>query len=197
MAVVRSSWSLLERVTGKAPSLGGASPVVDAGYAGSGSDDTATSAGRLLRAGGLLALRFLALALDAGLLIVLASASLGQNAALLDLLVEAPQGTLEGLVFSYADFSQSGIASRRPNLRPSHARRRGPSRGEARERGRFTSKRYPRQGPPQCTRTARQPQFTRRGTRRRRLAVMHPRTIRLGERENTRMGPGTHRLTAT
>ena len=67
----------------------------------------------LLRGGGLLALRFLALALDAGLLVVLASASLGEDAALLDLLVEASQGTLEGLVFAYADFSQSGITSHR------------------------------------------------------------------------------------
>ena len=67
----------------------------------------------LLGARGLLALRFLALALHAGLLIVLASASLGEDAALLDLLIEASQGTLEGLVFAYADFSQSGITSHR------------------------------------------------------------------------------------
>ena len=72
---------------------------------------------RLLRAGGLLALRFLALALDAGLLVVLASASLREDAALLDLLVEASQGTLEGLVFAYADFSQSEITSHRRGLR--------------------------------------------------------------------------------
>ena len=39
MAAVRSCWSVFERVTGKARSLGGASPVVDAGWVGSGSDD--------------------------------------------------------------------------------------------------------------------------------------------------------------
>src|SRR5688500_14881849 len=61
---------------------------------------------RSLGARGLLALRFLALALDAGLLVVLASASLSEDAALLDLLVEASQSALEGLVFAYADFSQ-------------------------------------------------------------------------------------------
>src|SRR5687768_17531825 len=61
---------------------------------------------RSLGARCLLALRFLALALDAGLLVVLASASLGEDAALLDLLVEASQSALEGLVFAYADFSQ-------------------------------------------------------------------------------------------
>ena len=76
------------------------------------------------RAGSLLALRFLALALDAGLLVVLASASLSQDAALLDLLIEASQGTLEGLVFAYADFSQSGITSHRPISCHTVARRR-------------------------------------------------------------------------
>ena len=70
----------------------------------------------LLGAGRLLALRFLALALDAGLLVVLASASLREDAALLNLLVEASQGTLEGLVFAYADFSQSGITSHRRKI---------------------------------------------------------------------------------
>jgi hypothetical protein len=45
---------------------------------------------------------------------MLASASLREDATLLDLLVEAPQGTLEGLVFPYAYFSQSEITSRRP-----------------------------------------------------------------------------------
>src|SRR5215217_8135756 len=54
----------------------------------------------------LLALRFLALALHARLLVVLATASLGEDAALLDLLVEAAQGTLEGLVLTHSDFCQ-------------------------------------------------------------------------------------------
>jgi hypothetical protein len=44
---------------------------------------------------------------------MLASASLREDAALLDLLVEAPQGTLEGLVLSYAYFSQSEFTSHR------------------------------------------------------------------------------------
>jgi hypothetical protein len=63
-------------------------------------------AAMLLAAGSLLALRFLALALHAGLLIVLASTGLCEDAALLDLLVEAPQGSLEGLVLTDSDFSQ-------------------------------------------------------------------------------------------
>src|SRR3954468_21449774 len=58
----------------------------------------------LLRAGVLLALRFLALPLHARLLVVLATASLGEDPALLDLLVEAAEGALEGLVLSHADF---------------------------------------------------------------------------------------------
>src|SRR3990172_11942082 len=56
----------------------------------------------------LLALRFLALSLDAGLLVVLASSGFGEDAALLDLLVEAPQRGLERLVLADSDFSQSG-----------------------------------------------------------------------------------------
>ncbi|HUG26623.1 MAG TPA: hypothetical protein VMN83_29395, partial [Albitalea sp.] len=60
---------------------------------------------------------------------VLASASLGENAALLDLLVEASQGTLEGLVFAYADFSQSGITSHRHVSAHHLHRRRGPMGG--------------------------------------------------------------------
>src|SRR5687767_2919285 len=87
MAACMSSWSLFWRVTGCVSS--GLGPL-----------------GRLLVPSGLLALRFLALALDAGLLVVLASASLGEDATLLDLLVEASQGTLEGLVFAYTNFSQ-------------------------------------------------------------------------------------------
>ena len=87
----------------------------------------------LLRAGSLLALRFLALALDAGLLVVLASASLGKNAALLNLLIEASQGTLEGLVFAYADFSQSGITSRRRTFKPHHCPVAGGSERDARD----------------------------------------------------------------
>src|SRR4051794_17031236 len=83
----------------------------------------------LLGAGSLLALRFLALALDAGLLVVLASASLRQNATLLDLLVEASQRTLEGLVFAYADFSQSGIPSRRRDYKPHRVSGAGDPRG--------------------------------------------------------------------
>ena len=62
-----------------------------------------------LAAGGLLALRFLALALDAGLLEMLATPRLGEDAALLDLLVEAPQGGFERLVLSDSDFSQCGV----------------------------------------------------------------------------------------
>src|SRR5665647_1768109 len=98
MAAVMSSWSLLARVTDWSLRRGTASWA--AGHAGSLGSELLVGA-RLLGAGSLLALRFLALALDAGLLVVLASASLRQNAALLDLLVEASQGTLEGLVFAY------------------------------------------------------------------------------------------------
>ena len=74
----------------------------------------------LVLAGSLLALRFLALALHAGLLVVLASASLREDAALLDLLVEASQGALEGLVLTDTDFCQPEITSHRPSLRPGH-----------------------------------------------------------------------------
>ena len=65
----------------------------------------------LLRAGVLLALRFLALPLHARLLVVLATASLRENAALLDLLVEAAKGAFERLVLTHANFGQSGITS--------------------------------------------------------------------------------------
>src|SRR3954453_12748906 len=112
MAAVRSSWSLLARVTDLA-FLGRGIALDRAGNARSHVPSLVGSEIRLLGAGSLLALRFLALALDAGLLVVLASASLRQNAALLDLLVEASPCPLEGLVFAYADFSQSGITSRR------------------------------------------------------------------------------------
>ena len=59
----------------------------------------------------LLALRFLALPLHAGLLVVLATASLSEDARLLDLLVEAAQGALERLVLAHSDFCQSGFTS--------------------------------------------------------------------------------------
>src|SRR5262245_7881577 len=65
----------------------------------------------LRRAGGLLALGFLALALHARLLVVLASASLGEDAALLDLPVEAAQGAFERLVLTHSDFCQSRFTS--------------------------------------------------------------------------------------
>src|SRR5512132_541805 len=74
-----------------------------------GKDDLA-----LLLASGLLALRFLALPLHAGLLVVLATASLRENAALLDLLVEAAKGALERLVLTHSDFCQSSDHLPRP-----------------------------------------------------------------------------------
>ena len=64
---------------------------------------------------------------------MLASASLGKNAALLNLLVEASQGTLEGLVFAYADFSQSGITSRRRSCKPHPCSAAGGSERDARD----------------------------------------------------------------
>src|SRR5262245_8679188 len=93
------------------------------------------SVSALRGSGGLLALRFLALALHAGLLVVLAPASLGEDAALLDLLVEAAQRTLEGLVFTHSDFCQfrvhlpgavvrlDRIAARNPDSTPDRANR--------------------------------------------------------------------------
>src|SRR5215210_2400766 len=65
----------------------------------------------LLRAGVLLALRFLALPLHARLLVVLAPASLGEHPALLDLLVEAVEGAFERLVLTHSDFGQSRFTS--------------------------------------------------------------------------------------
>src|SRR3954466_2581805 len=65
----------------------------------------------LLRAGVLLALRFLALPLHARLLVVLAATSLGEDPALLDLLVEAAEGAFERLVLTHSDFGQSGFTS--------------------------------------------------------------------------------------
>src|SRR4051794_30623513 len=65
----------------------------------------------LLRAGVLLALRFLALPLHARLLVVLAAASLGEDAGLLDLLVEAAEGAFERLVLTHTDFCQSRFTS--------------------------------------------------------------------------------------
>src|SRR3954451_3550662 len=124
MAAVRSSWSLLARVTDVA-FLGRGIALDGAGNARSLAPSRWGSEVRLLGASCLLALRFLALALDAGLLVVLASASLRQNAALLDLLIEASQRTLEGLVFAYADFSQSGITSHRHDSGPHQAREPG------------------------------------------------------------------------
>src|ERR1700704_6865264 len=66
----------------------------------------------LLRAGGLLALGFLALALHARLLVMLAAACLGEDPALLDLLVESAERALEGLVLTHSDFCQSRFTSR-------------------------------------------------------------------------------------
>src|SRR4051812_23549554 len=71
----------------------------------------------LLRAGVLLALRFLALPLHARLLVMLAAASLGEDAALLDLLVEAAQCALERLVLTHSDFCQSRFTSSGRGLR--------------------------------------------------------------------------------
>src|SRR6186997_192555 len=98
MAACMSCWSLFWRITGSCV------PGVETTPA-------------LTLSGGLLALRFLALALHARLLVVLTSASLGEDAALLDLLVEASQRALEGLVFAYADFRQTRITSQGPEIR--------------------------------------------------------------------------------
>ena len=104
IAAVVSAWIRSRRVTGSGTS--GAVPRRAGRPAGRELQSVSLPA-----SGGLLALRFLALALHAGLLVVLASASLGEDAALLDLLVEASQGTLEGLVLAYSDFSQSRFTS--------------------------------------------------------------------------------------
>ena len=127
MACVRSFLEPLGRESPVGRSLGGASPVGPPAARGVCGSDRCQSEPGLLGAGSLLALRFLALALDAGLLVVLASASLGENAALLDLLVEASQGTLEGLVFAYADFSQSEFTSHRRVCVPVNASARVPA----------------------------------------------------------------------
>jgi len=91
--------------------------------------DGARPSGRsaLRRSGVLLALRFLALPLHAGLLVVLTSASFGEDARLLDLLVEAAQCALERLVLANSDFCQSGFTSSGCSSRPSRSRPRNPT----------------------------------------------------------------------
>ena len=74
--------------------------------------------GGLFAARSLLPLRFLALALDAGLLEMLAPSRLSEDAALLDLLVEASQGSLEGLVLTDSDFCQLGNHLPLVDIRP-------------------------------------------------------------------------------
>src|SRR2546423_2109627 len=93
----------------------------------------------LLRAGVLLALRFLALPLHARLLVVLASASLGEDPALLDLLVEAAEGAFERLVLTHSDFGQSRFTSSGLSLavcdgarQPNGGRGSGPTRSPGR-----------------------------------------------------------------
>src|SRR3990170_4719787 len=124
MAAVIAACSRSARVTGMAPRAGRPGwPELD-------------RLRRLALAGGLLALRFLALALHARLLVVLATASLGEDAALLDLLVEAPQRALEGLVLPDSDFCQSGSTSLPARLCPITFRRGRPVRfGRARSGG--------------------------------------------------------------
>src|SRR3989304_4700282 len=122
MAAVIAACSRSARVTGMAPR---------AGRPGWPAGDRSRELDRLRRlalAGGLLALRFLALALHARLLVVLATASLGEDAALLDLLVEAPQRALEGLVLPDSDFCQSGSTSLPARLGPITFRRGRPVR---------------------------------------------------------------------
>src|ERR1051325_6497660 len=127
MAAVNSSWSLFLRDTvGTSGGLARGFVVpIDRG-------SVADRRSALLRAGVLLALRFLALPLHARLLVVLAPASLGENAALLDLLVEAAKGALERLVFPHSDVSQSrdhllrpGVLSRPGRPRPGAILERG------------------------------------------------------------------------
>src|SRR5437667_2232660 len=97
----------------------------------------------LLRAGVLLALRFLALPLHARLLVVLTTASLGEDAGLLDLLVEAAEGAFERLVLTHADFCQSRFTSSGSSL---ECRRR------ARSHRRATARHRPVAEPPEHSR---------------------------------------------
>src|SRR5438128_4584431 len=99
MAAVSSVWIRCLRDTGMAPRVGARSARGPRRWLA------------LLRAGVLLALRFLALPLHARLLVVLASAGLGEDPALLDLLVEAAEGAFERLVLTHSDFGQSRFTS--------------------------------------------------------------------------------------
>src|SRR5688572_4249832 len=109
IAAVVSSWIRSRRDTGSWH-LGRCSPAGDAG-------GTDLSRSACLRSGVLLALCFLALALDARLLVMLASASLREDSALLDLLVEAAQRAFERLVLAHSDFCQSRFTSSGRELR--------------------------------------------------------------------------------
>src|SRR3954466_11220204 len=99
----------------------------------------------LLRAGVLLALRFLALPLHARLLVVLATASLGEDPALLDLLVEAAEGALERLVLTHSDFCQSRLTSSGCSSRTPSRARSPPASGRP-----TVAQRRPGRGPPEC-----------------------------------------------
>src|SRR3954464_12421157 len=100
----------------------------------------------LLRAGVLLALRFLALPLHARLLVVLASTSLGEDPALLDLLVEAAEGAFERLVLTHSDFGQSRFTSSGFGLAVCDGARQ-PNGGRG-----FGPTRRPADGPTECSR---------------------------------------------
>src|SRR4051812_33012436 len=107
----------------------------------------------LLRAGVLLALRFLALPLHARLLVVLAPASLGEDAALLDLLVEAAEGAFERLVLTHSDFGQSRFTSSGFGLVPCDRARQPKRRLAVRP-----NPCHPADGPPECSRGPRRGQ---------------------------------------
>src|SRR3982751_965417 len=98
-----------------------------------------------LRAGVLLALRFLALPLHARLLVVLAATSLGEDPALLDLLVEAAEGAFERLVLTHSDFGQSGFTSSGLGLASRSARQPGRQLS-------FRPDVHPGRRPPECSR---------------------------------------------
>src|SRR3954468_50813 len=104
----------------------------------------------LLRAGVLLALRFLALPLHRRLLVVLTTASLGEDPALLDLLVEAAEGAFERLVLTHSDFGQSRFTSSGRSLVPA-SRARCPTAQGASRRAREHDARVPVGRPPECT----------------------------------------------
>src|SRR5262245_31974687 len=107
IAAVSSAWSRSRRDTGDGTS-GGDAEAVDGERRGRQIVGRSRPSGRsaLRRSGVLLTLRFLALALHAGLLVVLAATRFREDARLLNLLVEAAQGALERLVFAYSDFCQ-------------------------------------------------------------------------------------------